>query len=147
MSSAPASLFVARWLLFGAAPTPQSSGEHRRCAFERASSPARRPRPPAFAVRSCVFLIARLLSESIFSESRGLTRQDALLAELGGRKGEGGGEEHRHVRDMSTQIVLVFHLAGFFICSAVYLHLCWGICANSPHESLCVVCARQVPKH
>lgn len=83
VSSTSASLFITWWLLFGAALTPKQR-RYCRCVCEHASPPVWRPWPPAAKSVRC-FLIARLLSESIFLERRGLTRQDALIAELGGR--------------------------------------------------------------
>lgn len=102
------------------------------------SSPAWRPWPSAasgfaaFAARSC-FLIPRLLSESIFSGSRGLTRQDVLIAEWGGR----GRRSTSMYGTCQLKLFFAFHLVGFL---SIQLFICIsaGGCANSCHESLCV---------
>lgn len=140
-SSTSASLFITWWLLFSAALTPKQR-HYCRCVFEHAPSPVWRPWPPAaeglaaFAAQSC-FLIARLLSESILSENRGLTRQDALLAELGGRGR----------RSTSMNGTCQLKLFSHFILLASYLFSC--LCASllgyvqTPGMSLCAcLCAR-----
>lgn len=143
VSSTFASLFITWWLLFGAALTPKQI--LWVCCLRLLSC--------VTSLTVCRFRICSVRrSELLFDPSSPLreylfreSRPDKTRCSYC-RVGREREEKHKHVRDMSTQIVFRISSCWLLIYSAVYLHLCWGMCKLLPWVSV-RVCVEEVPKY